>query len=102
MEKRTFLWGRCRAGVPTEGESCTNRLKLGYVHGMRLMVTWEESARDRERLARAGCVAAPERTRIRDAAKAERLRRIGVPEVMIGPAGIRMDLNGSSTRLSAS
>lgn len=57
------------------------------------MVTWEQSVRDRERMARSGVVAAPERTRIRDAAKAERLRRIGVPEAFIGPAGIRKDLN---------
>lgn len=55
-------------------------------------VTWEQSVRDRERMAGSGIVAESARTRVRDTAKAERLRRIGVPEALIGPAGTRKDL----------
>lgn len=56
-------------------------------------VTWEQSVRDRERIALAGIAAAPKRTRVRDAAKAARLRRLGVPESLIGPPGVRKDLD---------
>lgn len=43
-------------------------------------------------MSQAGIISAPKRTRIRDSAKTERLRRIGAPERLIGPAGTRTDL----------